>query len=76
MTKKSGTLIIRSDPSGAMVTIGDTSKITPAIFDLRSKTLSYNIIIEKTGYDDYFHKVTVPEDKKIEINAILDKTKK
>ena len=76
MTKKSGTgtLIIRSDPSDATVTIGDKYKMTPAIFDLRSKDLPYDIIIEKAGYDDYVHKVIITKDAKIEINATLNKT--
>ena len=76
MTKKSGkgTLIIRSDPSDATVTIGDRSKVTPAIFDLRSKTLPYDIIIEKAGYDDNTHKVIIKKDSKIEIDAVLNKT--
>ena len=76
MTKKSGkgTLIIRSDPSDATVTIGDKYKMTPAIFDLRSKELPYDIIIERAGYDDYVDKVIITKDAKIEIKAILNKT--
>lgn len=76
MAKKTGTLTVRSDPSGATVTIDDISKITPAIFDLKSKALPYDIIIEKAGYDDYIHKVIIRENAKIEINAVLNKTKK
>jgi len=76
MAKKTGILTVRSDPSGATVTIDDMSKITPAIFDLKSKALPYNIIIEKAGYNDYTHKVIIREKTKIEINAILDKTRK
>ena len=76
MAKKSGTgiLIVRSDPSDAAVIIGDRYKTTPAIFDLRSKEMPYDIVIEKAGYDDYIHKVVITKDAKIEINAILNKT--
>ena len=68
---KFGTLIIRSDPSGAIVTIGDTNKLTPALFDLRGRTSPYDIIIEKIGYDDYINKVIVQSGAKIEMNITL-----
>jgi len=76
MAKKTGTLTVKSDPSGATVTIDDISMITPATFDLKSKALPYNVIIEKAGYDDYIHKAIIRENAKIEINAVLDKTRK
>lgn len=74
MAKKSGTLIVRSNPSGATATIDDVSKITPAIFDLKSKALPYSVKIEKVGYDDNIHKVVIQSDTQIEINITLTKT--
>lgn len=71
---KYGALIIRSDPPGAMVTINDVIKTTPAIFDLKGRTPPYSIMIEKLGYDDYIQKVVVSNGAKIEINAVLTKT--
>lgn len=71
---KYGTLIIRSDPPDAMVTIDNIIKTTPAIFDLKGRTPPYNIIIEKLGYNDHIQKVVVPNGAKIEINAVLTKT--
>lgn len=72
MTKKLGTLTVRSEPSDATATVGDMCKITPAIFDLRSKATPYTVIIEKAGYNDYTHKVSIREGDKIEISAQLD----
>lgn len=74
MAKKSGTLIVRSNPSYAIVTIDSISKTTPAVFDLKSKALPYNVKIEKVGYDDYIHKVIIQDNVQIEINIVLTKT--
>lgn len=74
MARKIGTLIVRSDPSGATATIDDVSKMTPAVFDLKSKALPYNIKIEKVGYDDRIHKVVIQGDTQIEINIVLTET--
>lgn len=73
MAKKSGTLIVRSDPSGATTTIGDAVKITPAIFDLKSKVVPYDVKIEKVGYNDHIHKVIIRDNAQIEINITLYK---
>lgn len=73
MAKKLGTLIVRSNPSGATATINDISKITPAVFDLKSKVLPYDIKIEKVGYNDHIHKAIVQYDTQIEINIVLTK---
>ncbi len=73
MTKKIGTLIVRSNPSGATATIDDVSKITPAIFDLKSKALPYDVKIEKVGYNDHINKVIIQGDIQIEINIVLCK---
>lgn len=74
MARKIGTLIVRSDPSGATVKIDDIIKITPAVFDLKSKALPYDIKIEKVGYDDRIRKVLIQGDAQIEINIELTKT--
>lgn len=74
MAKKLGTLIVRSNPSGATATIDNVSKITPVVFDLKCKVSPYSIKIEKVGYDDYIHKVIVRDDKQIKINIALIKT--
>lgn len=73
MVSKYGTLIIRSDPSDAIVIVNGIIKTTPALFDLRGKPLPYNVTIEKVGYDDYTQKVVVQSGSKIEISAILTK---
>ncbi len=75
MARKIGTLIVRSDPSGATATIDDVSKITPAVFDLKSKALPYNVKIEKVGYDDHIRKVVIQGDTQIEINITLTETR-
>lgn len=67
-----GTLIIRSNPSDAMVIIEGTSKITPAIFDLKNRKLPYNVTIKKVGYDKYTNSVVISKGSKIEINAVLE----
>lgn len=73
MAKKIGILIVRSNPSGATATIDDVSKITPAVFDLKSKVAPYDIKIEKVGYNDDIHKVIVRDNAQIEINITLYK---
>lgn len=73
MVSKYGTLIIRSNPSDAIVIIDDVIKTTPAVFDLKCKSLPYNITIEKVGYDDHIQKVVVQNGSKIEISAKLTK---
>lgn len=75
MARKIGTLIVRSDPSGATVKIDDIIKITPAVFDLKSKALPYDIKIEKVGYDDCIRKVFIQGDAQLEINIALTETK-
>lgn len=74
MAAKRGTLIVRSEPSGAIVIIDDASKTTPAVFDLRAKIQPYIIRIEKIGYDDYIRKVVIGEGSKIEIKTVLTRT--
>lgn len=74
MAAKRGTLIVKSEPSGAIVVINDESKTTPAIFDLKVKAQPYTIRIEKAGYDDSIRKAIILEGSKIEIGVILIKT--
>lgn len=74
MAAKRGTLIVRSEPSNAIVIIDDDNKTSPAIFDLKVRAQPYNIRIEKVGYDDYINKIIIHEGSKIEIDAILTKT--
>lgn len=71
---KHGILTIRSDPSGAIVTINDVIKSTPALFELRGRSLPYNIVIEKVGYDDYIQKVVIQAGANMEMNIALTKT--
>lgn len=73
---KYGSIMIRSNPSGAIVTIGDISKTTPAIFDLKTKPSAYSVKIEKAGYFDSMHKVVISGGAKIEINAVLTEVTK
>ncbi len=73
MANKHGSLIIRSEPSEALVTIDEVSKTTPAIFDLRSKPTHYIVRIEKVGYYDNIQKVVISPGSKIEISSILSK---
>lgn len=71
MTEDYGTLIIRSNPSGATVIIEGMSKTTPAIFDLKSRKLPYNITIKKVGYDKYTNSVIISTGAKIELDIRL-----
>lgn len=75
MTKKrdSGTIIVRSNPSGAIVTIEGESKYTPALFDVESRELPYNITIIKDGYEDCIHKAIVSKGSVITVETILTK---
>lgn len=73
MANRHGTLIVRSEPSGTLVTIDDVSKTTPAIFDLRSKPTHYIVRIEKIGYYDNIQKVVILPGSKIEISIVMTK---
>ena len=68
-----GTIIVRTKPSGAIVTVEGESKTTPAIFDVEGRMLPYNIEIKMDGYEDHAQIVVVPKGSEIRIETILTK---
>lgn len=68
-----GTIIVRTKPSGAIVTVEEESKTTPAIFDVEGRELHYDIHIKTDGYDGYTQRVVVPKGSEIRIETILTK---
>lgn len=70
---RDGTIIVRTKPSGAVVTVEGESKNTPAIFDVEGRKLPYNIEIKIDGYEDHTQKVVVPKGSEIRINVTLTK---
>lgn len=68
-----GTIIVRTKPSGAIVTVEGESKTTPAIFDVEGRELSYNIDINMDGYEDHTQKVVVPKGSEIRVDIMLTK---
>jgi len=76
MNDKHGTLTVRSNPSGAIASVNNKSKMTPAMFDLIEKKLPYKVTIEMYGYEDYFQKVLIQRGSKIEISAVLTEKRK
>lgn len=73
--KRHGTIIVRTNPSGAIVTVEKQSKNTPAIFDIEGRELPYDINIKMDGYDDYDHRVIVSKGSEIRIETTLIKIK-
>ena len=69
MADDHGTLIVRSNPSGATIIVEGISKMSPAIFDLKGRVLPYNITIKKIGYDKYIKSVVISSGTKIELYA-------
>ena len=73
--RRDGTIIVRTKPSGAIVTVEGESKTTPAIFDVEGRELPYNIDIKMDGYEDHTQKIVVPKGSEIRINVTLTKEK-
>ena len=70
-----GTVIMRTKPSGAVVTIEGISRTTPAIFDIEGRVSPYNIEIKMDGYEDHVQKVVVPKGSEIRVDKKLCKYK-
>jgi hypothetical protein len=68
-----GTIIVRTKPSGAMVTIEGISRITPTIFDIEGRELPYDVEIKMDGYEDYIQQIVVPKGSEIRIDVALCK---
>jgi hypothetical protein len=68
-----GTIIVRTKPSGAIVTLQGENKTTPAIFDVEGRELHYNVDIKMDGYEDYIQKIVVPKGSEIRIDITLTK---
>lgn len=58
-------LIVRTKPSGAIVTVEEESKTR--IFDVEGRELPYDIHIKTDGYDGYTQRVVVPKRSEIRI---------
>jgi hypothetical protein len=71
--RRDGTIIVRTKPSGAIVTIEGESKTTPAIFEVEGRELPYDIHIKTDGYEDYIQKIVVPKGSEIRIDITSTK---
>jgi hypothetical protein len=71
--RRDGTIIVRTNPSGAIVTVEGESKTTPAIFVVEGRELPYDIHIKMDGYDGYTQIVVVPKESEIMIDIALAK---
>lgn len=71
--RRDGTIIVRTKPSGAIVTVEGENKATPSIFDVEGRESPYNIDIKMDGYEDYTEKVVIPKESEIRINVTLTK---
>jgi hypothetical protein len=68
--KARATLTVSSNPPGAIVTIGDVHKPTPATFDALTPG-TVTVHIEADGYADYKQDVTVTADKPTDLGTII-----
>jgi len=71
--RRYGTIIVRTNPSCAIVTVDGESKNTPAIFDVEGRELPYDVNIKMDGYDDSTQRVIVPKGSEIRIEVTLTK---
>ena len=62
-----GIIIVRTKPSGTIVTVEGESKTK--IFDVEGRELLYNVEIKMDRYEDYIQKVVIPKGSEIRIDV-------